>query len=556
MVDTTHKKPVTNQPEPRLFWALLIAVAACGAWFRLDQFFIQVLIDDEWHAVHQLLKSRPERIMLSFGHADYSIPLTLLYWWQAATFGLSESLMRWPMLTAGLATLIFLPWLTARRLQWTTALGLAVLLAISPLLIAFAQKARPYALNVLLVWLSVWLFYHHCHQLPGKRLWTGIGYTLVSALAVWTHLIVALFIAAPFLLEGWRLLRLPGNERKHHFLCLLSLGLPAGLLTLTLTLPPLLHDAYSLLGKTQKHHASLDTIVGAWHLWLGTASPWLALVALILAIIGMPRLWRHFPEARAVALGALLTLILVLLTGPAWSNHSLVVARYLLPVLPLILLALVVGIQQLGWKTRPAIAVGLMLILVIGLLATSPVPDWLRNPNGNKSHTALIFEFRPHKNKAMDYMRQRPVPPFWKQLADKPRNSLIVAVAPFAFESYHWDAIFWEPASGQRVIPGLLLGLCTEQRNGEVPDNGRFRFSNVAYLARPTDAKQRGVDYILWQKPAYFGEAQVMTHKNLTGCEEKIRQLYGQPVYEDDKIAVFPTHRNMPSPPVATTNTS
>jgi len=550
-MSTDNKPPATHpaqtNPDTGQFhlalWLTALAALAFGIWLRLDQIFAQVLIDDEWHAVHQLLKSTPDRIALSFGYADYSIPLTLLYWWEAATFGLSEWMMRWPMALAGMASLFFLPWITARRLNQFTAVAFLLLLAMSPLLIAFSQKARPYALNVLLVWLSVWLFYRYCDAPRQRRWWLGLAYALVSALAVWTHLIVALFIAAPFVLEGLRLFRLPKSERKKHFLCLLSLALPAGALTLALTLPPLLHDAGSLLSKTHKHQVSLDTLIGAWHLWTGTASAWLAALTFFLSAIGLFRILHRFPEARAILAGLLMTLILVIVTQPAWINHPLVVARYLLPALPLALLGLAAAWDGLRQRTHPILAWFILAALATGLFYTSPLPALLKRPLSNKSHTALIYEFRPGKNEALDYMLQRPLSPFWKQLAHQPGGSQTVAVAPFAFESFHWDAIFWEPASGQRVIPGYLLGLCADTRHGEVPDNHRFRFANVAYLARPEDLKKRGVTLVLWQKPARFGKASSMTHKKLAGCGEKIRALYGAPVYEDDKIAVYPVNR-------------
>ena len=69
-----------------------------GAWLRLDQFAAQVLIDDEWHAVHQLQSLSPSRMWLDFGHADYSIPLGLLYALESRALGLTETAMRWPML--------------------------------------------------------------------------------------------------------------------------------------------------------------------------------------------------------------------------------------------------------------------------------------------------------------------------------------------------------------------------------------------------------------------------------------------------------------------------
>ena len=75
-----------------------------GAFFRIDQFSGQVLIDDEWHAVHQLLRLSPAQMFVDFGHADYSIPLGLLY-------GLPAALTAWVgsvlFLSFGVAPIIF-----------------------------------------------------------------------------------------------------------------------------------------------------------------------------------------------------------------------------------------------------------------------------------------------------------------------------------------------------------------------------------------------------------------------------------------------------------------
>ena len=51
---------------------------------RLDQIAAQVLIDDEWHAVHQVLRRTPAQMFLDFGFADYSIPLGILAWLRGA----------------------------------------------------------------------------------------------------------------------------------------------------------------------------------------------------------------------------------------------------------------------------------------------------------------------------------------------------------------------------------------------------------------------------------------------------------------------------------------
>jgi hypothetical protein len=113
-------------------WILACAIVL-GGFLRIDQFTTQVLIDDEWHAVHQLLRLAPAQMLVDFGHADYSIPLGLLDGLEARWFGLSETAMRAPMLACGLATIVLFPLYVVPRLGRATAAVFAVLLAISPL---------------------------------------------------------------------------------------------------------------------------------------------------------------------------------------------------------------------------------------------------------------------------------------------------------------------------------------------------------------------------------------------------------------------------------------
>src|SRR5260370_5551324 len=114
--------------------ALMGILVALGAWLRLDQWLDQVLIDDEWHALHQIIERTPAQLFLSFGYADYSVPLGMLDAWIAAQFGLGEAAMRLPIMAAGLATLLVIPLYLAPRVGATTALTHALLLAVSALL--------------------------------------------------------------------------------------------------------------------------------------------------------------------------------------------------------------------------------------------------------------------------------------------------------------------------------------------------------------------------------------------------------------------------------------
>src|SRR5512138_2104278 len=58
---------------------LLLAAFLAGTALRVWQLDIQILIDDEWHAIHKLLHSSPLDIATHLGYADYSIPLTLYF---------------------------------------------------------------------------------------------------------------------------------------------------------------------------------------------------------------------------------------------------------------------------------------------------------------------------------------------------------------------------------------------------------------------------------------------------------------------------------------------
>ena len=116
----TRRAPAATAP-PCYWFVALAAAVLIGAWLRLDQIAVQVLIDDEWHAVHQFIARTPRDMFFDFGYADYSIPLGILDWYQAQAWGVSELTLRWPMIACGLATLVVLPLYVAPRLGWPVA---------------------------------------------------------------------------------------------------------------------------------------------------------------------------------------------------------------------------------------------------------------------------------------------------------------------------------------------------------------------------------------------------------------------------------------------------
>ncbi len=543
-----------SEPRPASAWlppagwtCILVVVALAGAALRLDQLAAQVLLDDEWHAVHQVLRRGPAAMFVDFGFADYSIPLGMFDWTLAHTIGLSETAIRMPMLLCGLATLVLFPLHVARRFGPPTAVVFAALLAVSPLLVLYSRTARPYAITLLLGWIAHAAFARYAGA-SHRRRGAGIAYVAAAAAAAWLHPIVAPFVLAPLLYAMAQLPATPREQRRRHLVRLLQVILPTGIAMAALLLPPLLANPASMALKSGVDMLDAGTLVGVWYAWLGTPSSVVVVMCIALAASGARAVWQTLPEARTGVLGIVLTLLALVATRPLWSFMPLSLARYLLPFLPLLLLAVAVGAVRLAHRiatppspARRAAALAVALLPGLALGSQSPLFEILRRPGGHALHLVHYFDFRPAMNPYVPYLEGIPFSPFWAGLAAYPRGSLRVAAAPFYFESYDWDAPRWERKSGQTVLPGFLNGLCVEQRWGEVPPDPRFRFGNAVHLADRAQLARRGIDYVVWQKP-YLRPRDgqfVPLGGDTAFCERVMLATFGTPVYEDGNLIAF-----------------
>lgn len=542
--ETVMKAPAH---ETGLTLGLLTLAVVCGAVLRLDQFSTQLLIDDEWHAVHKLLAvGGAKEIFLSFGYADHSVPLTLLYWLQSSWFGLSEVGMRWPMMACGLLTLVFFPAHVMRVLGRREAVVFAWLLALSPMLVNYSRTARPYAMTLLLSYLAYWAFHEYLRRPKGTIYGVISGVCMV--LASWLHPIIVFFLVAPFVVEGIEALRAAPLERWLRIRRLLVLGLPVAGGILALLLPTLLSDPAAVARKMGTHGIELDTFVGAWHLWTGASSPAVAMLFLVLAALGWKRLWSLGQPVHAAVLGLVLTLGVIFLTKPDWVQLPIVLARYLLPFVPLLLLlvavgsvALVAGMQRRLPRVGGGLAGAMLVIPVLAQAAQSPLLQVLRYPNNETLHSYFQFDYRPGRNLFAQWMEAIPLSPIWADLSASPRGTLRIAVAPWQFESYHWDGPRWEKTSGQHVIPGLLSGLCVDSRLGEYPRDSRVALKNVVFLSDPDALRAKGIGLIVFQKPFEQTIAGIrdIVGRDLAHCQIALEKRYGRPVYEDAAVVVY-----------------
>jgi Dolichyl-phosphate-mannose-protein mannosyltransferase len=520
----------------RYFWAWLSAAILLGAWLRLDQFLDQTLIDDEWHAVHQLMFSSPSRFVLSFGHADYSIPLTLFYWLQAQWFGLSELGMRLPMMISGLLTVALFPLALRKEMGDRTVIAFAFLLACSPMLIAFSRMARPYALTLLLSFCAYACLSRAART--GLLRWNfAVGYIALATLSLWLHPIVGPFLVAPLFALWWNRLRLQGGSLS--FRALLMLSTVTAIMMAMAILPPLLSDPGALSGKSGIDSIQAQTLVGVWYSWLGTGSTAVVLIALFLAAFGIAPAWRASQCVRWALLGLALTTIVILITRPAWIFHSLTLARYLLPALPILLLLVAAGFFRLLDDRLPqSIIVTIGVVGLVGFAFTSPLPSQWRHPNSNTLHLATQMDYRQSENSFILFLQKFPLSPFWKSLSSAPAGSITVAVAPFRFESFDWPAPIWESVSKQRVIPAYLSGSCEPQLYGNTLNDARFRFRNATHVGDSDSLERASVSYLAFFK-AVRSSLESADKPYLPQCETWMRNHYGTPYFDDASLIVW-----------------
>jgi hypothetical protein len=528
---TPQKKPLG-----RYFWVWFSAAMLLGAWLRLDQFLDQTLIDDEWHAVHQIMLSSPSRFMLSFGHADYSIPLTLLYWLQAQWFGLSELGMRLPMMIAGLATVALFPLALRKELGDRMVIAFAFLLASSPMLIAFSRMARPYALTLLF---SFCAYACLARAVRGGKLRFNFaaGYVALSALSLWLHPITGPFLVAPLLALWWNCLHKQEGSLSVYSLLLLSAA--TALLMAVAILPPLLSDPAALTGKSGIDSVKTETLTGVWYAWLGTGNTAVVVVALCLAALGAPVIYKDSKVIRWGLLGLALTGLVIVVTRPAWIFNPLTFARYLLPSLPILLLLVSAGFVRLMGRRLPIGATVIAgVIAVFSWSLSSPLLAQLQLPNSNSLHSVSQVDFRAPKNPIMPYLKKFPVSPFWNSLSKQPPGSINIAVAPFRFESFDWPAPIWESVSKQRVVPAFLSGTCEPWLYGNTPNNARFRFRNAIQVGDAASLQRANVTYL-----AFFRAARNLMEKPaspyLPQCETWMRNHYGTPYFDDASLVVW-----------------
>jgi hypothetical protein len=528
-----------NRNRAFSYWnALLVAAFVTGMALRAWQIDIQILIDDEWHAIHKLLRAGPLDILTHLGYADYSIPLTLYYQWLYRTVGLSEWGMHAPPLIASIGLLLIGPRLLARWVSLPTRAVWCALLAISPLLVYHAKIARPYALTSLLTFLAIVAFHAWMHD--GRRR-DAIVYVVACVAAAWLHAITLPFTLVPFLYFGVRALR-PTNPRALARLVLL--GVVTVVLVAAAILPALVNDWEEFSEKAGRDFVTLESVYRTLLMLAGTGIPVVGIALWAAVVVGALALARRRDDVASYTLTVIaIPSTVIALSGAEWISHPLVLARYLIPALPLVMLLAAEGmveavrhIQRAQWR------VAAMAVLVAGLFVAGPIRAEWHYPNQFWGHLSYQFDYDPAQNPYVQLVPKDPIPAFYDELAKRPRGSVVLIETPWRLESHFNPQALYQSVHHQLIRIGLVTPVCGTYYFGEYPEQPGLRMREFVHLSELIRGETRGATYLVvhTRRPPNLVEDPGPQWPDMNACLPTLETRFGPSIYRDDQIVVYP----------------
>jgi len=520
-------------------WAAVVVVAT---WFRTWQLGHQILIDDEWHAIHRLMRASYLDIFLSFGHADYTIPATLFFKFLADTIGLGEWRMRAIPLLSGLATVVLLPWVLrpwlARQERWL----FAALLAISPLLIHFTRYVRPYALTIPLMVVAMVALWRWWHERRAVYAWVFLP---CATLAAWLHPLTLLFTASGLLWFGFAALaRWWGGQGTQALWRIVPLGALTTVLCSALVLPPLLADPAAMSSKSGVHQLQWATFPWSWELMIGTHLWIPALILFALAALGAVILFRRDAGFAGYWLfAACVTVAVISQLDAAWIHHALVLVRYTAVLQPLALMLIALAVvwiaRRLASDGRQAwTTLGLSALLLAGLYAVGPLPETYRGLNQFTSHMRYHFDYDFDNSVYTRVMDRVELPAFYRRMAEESGHWMLIE-APWHFESHMSPLSEYQREHQMKLRIGMIGGLCTDWTYGELRYGSaqHIVFRHFVFLAdilkRPSPENR----FVILHRESLLGQGREIA--DIEPCIDAFREVHGPAWYEDESAVVF-----------------
>jgi hypothetical protein len=268
-----------------------------------------------------------------------------------------------------------------------------------------------------------------------------------------------------------------------------------------------------------------------------------------LGIYGAIVLWRRDRElVTLLGLSIAGYWLLLALSRATWIEHPLVQARYLLIVLPFLLLAPAAGAIAIARRSAwPAAIPALVIALPAALVAVGPLPHSFYYPNQFLGHAKFQYDYDEARNPYVTQAPKQPFSAFYDQLAARPPASVTLIEAPWNLESQFNPLPFYQQRHRQRIKIGMVNGVCGERSFGEYPESERgLRMRHVAHLSALLRGKHYGADYLVMHRIPWTIAPGVPPTQwpDVEACLPLIAARLGAPVFSDDQIVVFALSRN------------
>ena len=514
-------------------WLAVGAVFLFGIFVRAFRIGEQLILDDEWHALNAVQDHGYTWIFSHLGHADHSIPLTLLYEFFSHTIGLSEITMRAPSLLAGVLMLVMLPLLMRPWLQRGECMTMAALIAISPFLINYSRIARPYALLGLLAGASIplaWRWWQTRHR------GAGFAWFACTVLGAWLNPVSLALTAGPFLWFGGGAVAAWRRQRHHRpllRLAAMATAMAAGITALMFA--PMSNDFASLAVKSGVHQVDAQTFIVGLSLFTGSGYPIVVAAMVIAAMIGWAGLYRRDPSfSMYLLMIAAAATLAITLTGAEWIMQGLVLARYLLGLLPLYLALAAIGLVLVSrtlarvFKLRSGTGGVFITAALLALLMTGPLPGIHAGGRQFDHHMSRQFDYNPRRNPFHAVLEPVIPEPFYEEIAQlHPAGDALVVEAPWHLES-NWNALpLYQHVHGQRVMVGFIGGVCAGRLYGELrQDIEGMAFRNFTSVQDVLDGRVKA-DFLVLRSRAIAGARTIAM--NFEECERAVRSVLGNP---------------------------
>jgi len=571
-------KRIFGQEKDRSFIAILAVALLVGIFLRSYLLSSQVFIDDEWHGFFYAFHKGPFFLLTHFSVPGATcIPLNFYCWLLGKTIGWSEISLRVPTWLFGVLCVLLCPLFAEKVIGRQRAAWLALLLAISPLLIFYSRICRPYSAVAFFGFAAVLLA---ARWMQTGTLRYGIGFAIAGVLAFYFHLYAVVIAGTPvftaiLLYLYSRFVKknktVAGPPLQHLLAIAAGMAVAGAILVLPALIRSLRSTFFDVAGHGTPEWKSVPHVLS---LFSGTGQPVLVAVFWLLLGIGAVEQVRRNPWFGSTLLILYpLHALALLLSRPDGAQSAIVVTRYCIPLVPISLLLVACGLQRIFdfLASRMALRPALQTVLGVGYIAAlafaGPLPQTYVSPNNFTSHGAFQHRYglidwshsfssdiTPPEFTINTILRAEEVSPFYMELGKSPSPRPIVEFPMligdhfnplYYYQHFHCRPIIVGYASDVNLGEGLSTGgvygnTYVDQVLSLVPKISQLKFRTFIPMEDLAAIRARNVQYIIIHKRF---EAQLsdilMPLPDIRSLQREYNLKIGPPFYEDEHIVVY-----------------